>query len=146
VAGHSAKSLFDQNIQSAEDCLTLYQGVSQLQPKGVELTWILRAAIVFVVSAVDTYFHDKVKYKVGKFSLQNLPPALAKFEIPVANVASWDKADRKGNVLRNWVTDYLSTRPLQSPDRIAEALKLAVIAGLGFERKKKAAPRKRKRP
>lgn len=130
MAGHSAKSLFEKNIQSAEYCLTLYQGVSRLQPKGVDLTWILRAAVVFVVSALDTYFHDKVKYKVGKFSLHNLPPALAKFEIPVSNIASWDKADRKGNVLRNWVSAHLSTRPLQSPDRIAEALKLAGIDGV----------------
>jgi hypothetical protein len=130
VAGHSAKSLFDKNIESAKDCLTLFDGVSHLDPKGVDLDWILRAAVVFVVSALDTYFHDKVKYRVGKFSLHNLPPALAKFEVAVARIASWDKATRKGNVLRNWVTKDLGTKPLQSPERIAEALKLAGIDGI----------------
>lgn len=33
-------------------------------------------------------------------------------------------------MLRNWVTDYLSVRPLQSPLAIAEALKLAGIDDL----------------
>jgi hypothetical protein len=130
VAGHSANSLFDKNLESATHCLTLYDGVSKLNPKGVDLSWILRAGVVFVVSALDTYFHDKIKYRVGRFSLQNLPPALGKFEIPVSNIASWEQASRKGNVLRNWVTDSLATRPLQSPERIADAMKLAAIDGL----------------
>ncbi len=130
MAGHSAKTLFDKNIESAEHCLTLYDGVSKLNPKGIDLDWILRAAIVFVVSAVDTYFHDKIKYRVGKYSLQNLPPTLAKFEIAISNIASWEKAERKGNVLRNWVTEYLATKPLQSPEKIADALKLAAIESL----------------
>ncbi len=82
------------------------------------------------MSALDTYFHDKIKYRVGKFSLDNLPPAMAKFQIPVADLTNWEKANRKGNVLRNWVTDYLSVRPLQSPNAIADALKLADIHSL----------------
>ncbi|MEK6278728.1 MAG: hypothetical protein AABN95_00075 [Acidobacteriota bacterium] len=82
---------------------------------------------MFTVSALDSYFHDKVKYGVGKFSVNALPPALAKFEIPISGLPAWDQAKRKGNVLRNWVTDYLSVRTLQSPVAVAEALKLAGI-------------------
>jgi len=59
--------------------------------------------------------------------LGNLPPALAKFQIPVAELTSWEKAGRKGNTLRNWVVEYLSVRPLQSYDAIVDALKLANI-------------------
>lgn len=121
---HSAKSLFDQNIQSAIDCVSLYKGLAQLKT-GMDIDWILRAATVFAVSALDTYFHDKVKYKVGHFDLNNLPPALAAFEIPVRSLSDWEDAARKGNVLRNWVTDHLSVRPLQQPDKIADAMKLA---------------------
>lgn len=130
MASHSARSLFEKNIESAEHCLQLYDAVVKLKPKKVDLTWILRAAIVFVVSALDTYFHDKVKYRVGKFSLQNLPPALAKFDISVSSITAWEAAERKGNVLRNWVTQDLATKPLQAPDRIADALKLAGIEGV----------------
>ena len=121
---HSAKSLFDQNIQSAQECLDLFDGLSKLKVN-VNLDWLLRASIVFAVSALDTYFHDKVKYKVGHFSLNDLPPQLANFQIPIRELTTWDEAQRKGNVLRNWVTDHLSVRPLQSPTAIADAMKLA---------------------
>lgn len=124
---HSAKSLFATNITSAKDCLALYDGVVNLKPSGLDIEWILRACIVFAVSALDTYFHDKVKYRVGRFSLDNLPPALAKFQIPIAELTSWEKSARKGNTLRNWVVEYLSVRPLQSHDSIVDALKLANI-------------------
>ena len=114
MAGHSARSLFDKNIESADHCVALYDAIVKLKPARVNLDWILRAAVVFTVSAVDTYFHDKVRYRVGKYSLANLPPALARFEIPVSDLTAWEAATRKGNVLRNWVVDHLSTRPLQS--------------------------------
>jgi hypothetical protein len=126
---HTPKSLFELNIQSAKDCVRLYEGLAKLKVK-TNVKWLLRAAVVFAVSALDTYFHDKVKYRVGKFSLNDLPVQLAKFEIPIVELTTWDQAQRKGNVLRNWVMDYLSVRPLQSPAGIAEALKLAGIDNL----------------
>lgn len=129
MASHSAKSLFDKNLESANECLKLYEGVSKLGSK-LQVDWILRAAVVFVVSAIDTYFHDKVRYRVGSYSLENLPPALARFQVPVADLTAWEKAERKGNVLRNWVVDHLSVRPLQKRQAISEALKLAGIEAL----------------
>ena len=129
MPGHSAQSLFDKNIESADECLALYDGVSQLKTL-LQIDWVLRAGIVFVVSALDTYFHDKVKYRVGKFSLEDLPPALARFEVPIQDLTKWDGAARKGNVLRNWVTEELAVRPLQSPNAVADALKLAGISAL----------------
>ena len=96
----------------------------------MNIKWLLRAAVVFALSALDTYFHDKIKYRVGRFSLNDLPVQLANFEIPIRDLTTWDDALRKGNVLRNWVTDHLSVRPLQSPSAIADALKLAGIESL----------------
>jgi hypothetical protein len=130
MAGHSAHSLFDKNIQSARDCLALYDAIVRLKPSGVNVEWVLRAAVVFTVSALDTYFHDKVRYRVGKFSLENLPPALAQFEVPISQLTAWEEATRNGNTLRNWVTEYLATKPLQGRSAIGEALKLAGISSL----------------
>ena len=88
---HSAKSLFDKNIQSAKECLQIYDALAKLKPKQVNPKWVLRAAVVFTVSAVDTYFHDKIRYRVGKFSLENLPVALGSFSIKVKNLTEWEK-------------------------------------------------------
>jgi hypothetical protein len=129
MATHSAQSLFDQNVKSAEDCLELYDGVRTLKTS-LQIDWILRAAVVFVVSALDAYFHDKIRYRVGRYSLENLPPNLAKFEVPLRDLVAWDGAQRKGNVLRNWVMDDLAVKPLQSPSAITDALKLAGIDSL----------------
>ena len=130
MASHSAKSLFDLNIKSASDSVALYDAIEKLKPKGVDIEWVLRAAVVFAVSALDTFFHDKVKYRVGKYDLQNMPPQLAKFEVRLEGLSEWDAAQRKGNVLRNWVVDSLSSKALQSPSAIAETLKLAGIEAL----------------
>ena len=126
MPAHTAKSLFDLNIESAKDSLRLFDGLYKLKPEP-NIHWLLRAAVVFAVSALDTYFHDKIKYRVGRFSLNALPVQLQKFEIPIRELTTWDEAQRKGNVLRNWVMDELAVRPLQSPTAIAEALKLAGI-------------------
>jgi restriction system protein len=124
---HTAKNLFNQNIQSAKDSLALYDAIAALQPRGVDINWVLRSAVVFAVSALDTFFHDKIKYRVGRFDFGNIPPAFAKFEIEIKDLISWDKSRRKGDILQNWVTNYLSTRSLQSRTEIEESLKMAGI-------------------
>jgi hypothetical protein len=119
MATHNAKSLFDLNVQSSEDLLRLYDGIEKLRTT-LEISWLLRAVVVFSVSAMDAYFHDKIKYRAGKFDLQDMPPTLAKFKISLEELSKWDEADRKGNVIRNWLTEYYSTKPLQRQDDIAE--------------------------
>jgi hypothetical protein len=123
---HTAKSLFDLNIQSSEDLIQLYDGIEKLGTK-LEVSWLLRAAIVFSVSALDAYFHDKIKYRAGKFDLQDMPPALARFEVPLGDLTKWDGANRKGNVIRNWLAEHYSTIPLQRKDDITSALKMVGI-------------------
>jgi len=57
---HTAKSLFDQNMKSCDHLFNLYDGIERIASKD-ENKWLLRAAIVFASSALDAYFHDKVK-------------------------------------------------------------------------------------
>jgi hypothetical protein len=123
---HTAKSLFDLNIQSSEEMIKLYDGIEKLGVN-LEITWLLRAVVVFSVSALDAYFHDKVRYRAGKFDLQDMPPSLAKFEIPLEDLTKWDESKRKGNVIRNWLVEHFSTLPLQRKDAISDALKLVGI-------------------
>jgi restriction system protein len=120
--------LFDLNIQGAEQCVKIYDGVPTLGSK-LDLDWLLRSAIVLAVSAMDAYFHDKIRYRVGKFTMDTLPKRLADLKIPLSEVAKWENARRKGNVLRCWVEEHLAVRPLQSPGAIAEALKIVDIQG-----------------
>lgn len=126
MSGHTAKSLFDLNTQGAEQCIRIYDGASGL-PSSLDLDWLLRSAIVLAVSAMDAYFHDKTRYRISRFDLNTLPKQLAVLKIPLSEVGRWDKAKRKGNVLRDWVVEHLAVKPLQSPSAIADALKLVGI-------------------
>jgi hypothetical protein len=126
---HNAKTLFDKNIQSAEELIRLHEGIEKLGTN-LEISWLLRAVVVFSVSALDAYFHDKVKYRGAKFDLHDMPPALAKFEVSLSELSKWDSATRKGNVIRNWLVDFHSTRPLQRQADISNALKLVGIESL----------------
>lgn len=131
---HTARSLFAANMQGAQECVRIFEGVRSLA-SGLELEWLLRSAIVLAVSAMDAYFHDKIRYRAGgfplhrdgEFTIESLPKQFSKLEVPLSELLRWQKAKRKGNVLRHWAVEHLAVRSLQSPSAIAEALKLVGI-------------------
>jgi hypothetical protein len=130
VASHTAKSLFDMNMKSADECLRLYDGINALGTN-LQIAWLLRGIIVFSISAMDAYFHDKIRYRAGKYGkLENLPAGLAKFPIPIGDLKSFTDATRRGNVIRNWIVESYSRRPLQTMQDIADALKIVGITDL----------------
>ena len=130
MATHSAKSLFDGNVASADNCITLYDGILGMHTT-LDLSWLLRAAVVFTVSALDAYFHDKIKYRAGKYKIDQLPPELQGFPIELNDINSWAKyTSRPGNFIRNVVARRYSTRPLQKRKDIEEALALVGIKSL----------------
>jgi hypothetical protein len=128
LAQHTAKSLFDLNIVGANECVALYEGLEKIKV-AADITWLLRASVVFAVSAMDAYFHDKARYRVGRFTAATLPDALKKFPIKMGDLATWDSHQRKGNAIRNWVVGQLSFRSLQSKDAIADAMRLCGVDG-----------------
>ena len=130
MASHTAQSLFDMNMKSADECLKLHDGISKLETN-LRISWLLRGIIVFSISALDAYFHDKIRYRAGRYGkLEELPPSLSKFTIPVGDLKGFQDATRKGNVIRNWVVERYSRRPLQTRQDIADALKIVGITDL----------------
>lgn len=131
MATYTAKKLFDQNIESAKNCATLYTAIAQLNPGGVDVTWVLRAALVFSVSSLDAYFHDKIRYRGASFKIDQLPNRLAEFSIKLQDVSEWKKfTSRPGNFIRNVLVRHYAVRPLQKRSDIEEALKLVGISSL----------------
>jgi len=56
-----------------------------------------------------------------------MPESLRQFKVEIGGLGQWEKAKRKGNVVRNWVVSHYSTRPLQKTEDIKNALKLVGI-------------------
>jgi len=128
VAQHTAKSLFDLNIVGADECLALYEGLEKMKV-GADITWLLRASVVFSVSAMDAYFHDKVRYRVGRFGLDELPAALARVPMKLADLQTWESHTRKGNAIRNLVVEQMAYKSLQGKEHIADAMRLCGVDG-----------------
>jgi hypothetical protein len=128
---YSAIKLFDQNIESAKNCAKLYAAIASLKPRDVDVTWVLRAALVFAVSSLDAYFHDKIRYRGAGFKIDGLPEKLADFPIKLQDVSEWKKyTTRPGNFIRNVLVRHYSTRPLQKRTDIENALKMVGINSL----------------
>ena len=119
---HTAYSLFKTNMSSVHDTLSLFRGIRELKV-GLDTDWLLRGAVVFLVSAIDTYFHDRIKYGISRATRGGMPEALLRHRITIGDLEDWEVSRRKGNVIRNWIAEHLATIPLQSPDRIAEYMK-----------------------
>ncbi|PKN48140.1 MAG: hypothetical protein CVU59_00230 [Deltaproteobacteria bacterium HGW-Deltaproteobacteria-17] len=123
MAQHTAKSLFDLNIVGAKESIALYEGLDKIRV-GADITWLLRASIVFSVSAMDAYFHDKVRYRMAQFNVANLPDALRNLQIKMGDLAVWESHKRKGNAIRNIVVERMAFKSLQGMNQIADAMRL----------------------
>jgi hypothetical protein len=126
---HTAFSLFQKNMKSVYDSLDLFEGIKKLKV-GLDTEWLLRGAVVFLVSALDTYFHDRIKYGISRAMGKEMPDALFRHRITIGDLEDWENSRRKGNVIRNWIAEHLSSVPLQSPDRIAEYMRYIGIEQL----------------
>ena len=128
---HNAKSLFTQNIESSKTCLKLYKAIESLNPAGVDVSWVLRAGIVFAVSSLDAYFHDKIRYRSGTYKVNSLPKSLETFPITLSDIAVYQRyTKRPGNFVRQVLVKHFAVRPLQKKDDIAKALKIVEIENL----------------
>ncbi len=119
----SAKRLFSENLVGAEENITIYDAIEKISPR-LHLSWLLRSVVVYSISALDAYFHDKIRYRAGHIDLSDMPNDYAEFQIPIKEVIRWVAADRKGNIQRDWFINHYATRPLQKKDEIAKAMKL----------------------
>jgi hypothetical protein len=128
MAQHTARSLFDLNVVGADECLALHDGLTKIKV-AADVTWLLRASVVFSVSALDAYFHDKVRYHVGKYNASNMPPALERVAISLGDLQVWESHKRKGNAIRNFVVGQLSFKSLQGKEQIADAMRLCGVDG-----------------
>ncbi len=116
-------------MDSVRDTVSLYEGIEKLKVN-LDTDWLLRGAVVFLVSALDTYCHDRIKYGLSRAVGAGMPEALRRHRITIGDLEDWEGSRRKGNVIRNWIAEHLATVPLQSPDRIAEYMRYIGIEQL----------------
>jgi hypothetical protein len=128
-------SRFTANIGRARDLRALFINLKASTASALDLTDILRAAIVSAVSAFDTFIHEITR--IGMVEIyQNARPktdAFGRFPISMQNVllVVATPGDTK------WLEDEIRTQhgwlAFQQPDKVADAIRLFCVKELWKE-------------
>ena len=117
------QSAFDQfriSISRVRDLIAVHNSVRVISTPALDLSDILRAALVLSVSALDYYVHEVVR--LGMLEIysgsRSEPPAFSRFQVSLGSTRSLD------NLLEDEIRQRHSYKSFQQPDNIAEAIRL----------------------
>ena len=123
----SALDQFHISISRVRDLIAVHNSIKAQSTPALDLSDILRAALVLSVSALDYYVHEVVKLGMLEVhqGTRSEPPAFAKFQINLGSAREWLSADVG---LDYWLEDEIQQRhsykSFQQPDNIADAIRL----------------------
>ena len=123
----SAIDLFRISIARVRYLIAVHNSLKAQASSVLDLSDMLRAALVLAVSALDYYIHEVVR--IGMLEIhcgQRLePPAFSGFQISLGNARAGINA---GQNIDSWLEDEIrqrhSYKSFQKPDNIAEAVRL----------------------
>ncbi len=122
----SAHDRFSANIARTRDLRALFVNLKATTTAALDLTDILRAAIVSAVSAFDTLIHEITR--IGMLEIyQNTRPrtdAFGRFRIPMENVLLVITTPGSTQWLEDEIRRQHSWLSFQQPDKVAEAIRL----------------------
>jgi hypothetical protein len=113
----------------SKDALVVLREGSYLKPKNFsikEISELYRAAIVLLVSAIDTYFHSKILEVFDHMNIRKPPEKLLNWEFRKSLrdfIDLKNNKDSKRRFLKILVGEKIEYQTFQKPDKISEALK-----------------------
>jgi hypothetical protein len=131
----SALRQFQQNIQSVKNLDSIYVAFENQVTPVVDLTEILRAEIIQIVSALDCFIHDLVRIKMLKIFKNNLlcSNAFNNFSITIEclkNIENSSNINDKLFFLDQEIRKINGFKSFQDPDKISSALSIIGIKKL----------------
>ncbi|MEG4172088.1 MULTISPECIES: HEPN domain-containing protein [unclassified Microcoleus] len=123
----SAIDLFRISIARVRDLIAVHNSLKAQASSVLDISDILRAALVLAVSALDYYIHEVVR--IGMFEIHRgqrpEPPAFSRFQISLGNARAGINA---GQNIDSWLEDEIrqrhSYKSFQQPEAIADAIRL----------------------
>jgi hypothetical protein len=120
---------FRDNIAYVKNLATIHTGLTSITTSALDLSDILRAEIVLAVSAFDAFIHDLARIGMLEILQEQRPPtqAFLRFQVTMdaiifsrshPEMSEW--IDRFDNLIR----EKPSWQSFQTPDKIAEAIRL----------------------
>lgn len=133
----SAFEQFQENILRVKDLIGIYNAINSQTTAVVDSSDILRAVIVFSVSALDKFVHDVTRIGMLEIFQGNRPKtdAYSRFQLSMETFTSLQAMDEKDrlNILDEEIWERHSWQSFQRPDKIAEALRLVTTVKLWDE-------------
>jgi hypothetical protein len=123
----SAIDLFGISIARVRELIAVHNSLKAQASSVLDLSDMLRAALVLAVSALDYYIHEVVR--IGMLEIHRgqrpEPPAFSGFKISLGNARAGINA---GQNIDSWLEDEIrqshSYKSFQSPKAIADAVRL----------------------
>ncbi len=123
----SALDQFHISINRVRDLIAVHNSVKAQSTPALDLSDILRAALVLAVSALDYYIHEVVKLGMLEIhqGLRPEPPAFSSFQISLGTAREGLKNPPDfGSYLEDEIRQRHSYKSFQQPDNIADAIRL----------------------
>ncbi|MEG3859251.1 HEPN domain-containing protein [Microcoleus sp. herbarium12] len=123
----AAIDLFRISIARVRDLIAVHNSLKAQASSVLDLSDMLRAALVLAVSALDYYIHEVVR--IGMLEIHRgqrpEPPAFSGFQISLGNARTGINA---GQNIDSWLEDEIrqrhSYKSFQQPNAIADAVRL----------------------
>jgi hypothetical protein len=123
----SAIDLFRISIGRVRDLIAVHNSLKAQASSVLDLSDMLRAALVLAVSALDYYIHEVVR--IGMLEIHRgerpEPPGFSAFQISLGNARAGINA---GQNIDSWLEDEIrqrhSYKSFQQPEAIADAIRL----------------------
>ncbi|MEG4279030.1 HEPN domain-containing protein [Microcoleus sp. MON1_C1] len=123
----SAIDLFRISIARVRDLIAVHNSLKAQASSVLDLSDMLRAALVLAVSALDYYIHEVVR--IGMLEIHRgqrpEPPAFSRFQISLGSARTGINA---GQNIDSWLEDEIrqrhSYKSFQQPEAIADAIRL----------------------
>ena len=123
----SAIDLFRLSIARVRDLIAVHNSLKAQASSVLDLSDMLRAALVLAVSALDYYIHEVVR--IGMLEIHRgqrpEPPAFSGFQISLGNARAGINAEQN---IDSWLEDEIrqrhSYKSFQQPNAIADAVRL----------------------
>ncbi|MCX7030770.1 MAG: hypothetical protein NTU62_11720 [Spirochaetes bacterium] len=122
----SAQKAFEDNILRARIMCGVFEALLNSTTSALDLTDLLRAAVVQSVSAFDYLIHEMVRIGIGQIYLGMRPatPTYLRFEVSfqsmglvLANPQDYGPIDSEVRMRHSW-------RAFQRPDKVADAIRI----------------------
>ena len=122
----SALDDFTESVKRTRHLHGLYSAFEATLTSAVDLSDILRAEIVMAVSALDRYIHDVTRVGMLQCHVgsRTKTEAFSKFQVPLSSLSAIASVTTASGALETEIRYRHSHLSFQSPDKIADAVRL----------------------